>query len=98
MLSRALDAGIPAAWVTGDEVYGADPSLRAELEARRIGYVLAVACDHLVRVGGGRRRVDALAASVPVRRAASQLTAAVSCAAGGHVGRSTAQRPGRAAR
>ena len=28
-----------------------------------------------------------------VRRAASQLTAAVSCAAGGHVGRSTAQTP-----
>ena len=25
MLARALDAGVPAAWVTGDEVYGADP-------------------------------------------------------------------------
>ena len=29
--------------MTGDEVYGGDPSLRAALEARRIGYVLAVA-------------------------------------------------------
>ena len=37
MLSRALDAGVPAAWVTGDEVYGADSTLRAELEARGIG-------------------------------------------------------------
>jgi SRSO17 transposase len=31
MISRALDAGVPAAWVTGDEVYGANPGLRAEL-------------------------------------------------------------------
>ena len=37
MICRALDAGIPAAWVTGDEVYGANPGLRAELEARQIG-------------------------------------------------------------
>jgi SRSO17 transposase len=37
MLSRALDAEVPAAWVTGDEVYGANPGLRAELEARGIG-------------------------------------------------------------
>lgn len=52
MITRALDAGVPAAWVTGDEVYGANPGLRAELEARGIGYVLAVACDHPVSVGG----------------------------------------------
>jgi SRSO17 transposase len=37
MLARALDAGVPAAWVTGDEVYGADPRLRACLEARGVG-------------------------------------------------------------
>src|ERR1035441_169967 len=30
MIGRALDAGAPAAWVTGDEVYGADPGLRAD--------------------------------------------------------------------
>jgi hypothetical protein len=28
---------VPASWVTGDEVYGADPALRAWLEARSIG-------------------------------------------------------------
>src|SRR3954452_11750569 len=39
MLARALDAGVPAAWVAGDEVYGADPDLRAALEARGVGYV-----------------------------------------------------------
>ena len=39
MVCRALDAGVPARWVAGDEVYGADPSLRTELEIRRVGYV-----------------------------------------------------------
>src|SRR5262249_57857535 len=48
MIARALDAGTPAAWVTGDEVYGADPGLRADLEARQTGYVLAVAASHQV--------------------------------------------------
>jgi SRSO17 transposase len=28
MLSRALRAGVPARWATGDEVYGNDPGLR----------------------------------------------------------------------
>jgi SRSO17 transposase len=64
MLARALDAGVPAGWVTGDEVYGADPGLRSDLERRQMGYVLAVACHH--RVGtGSRQRADALAACLP---------------------------------
>ena len=67
MICRALDAGVPAAWVTGDEVYGANPGLRAELEARGIGYVLAVACDHRVPVGGGTHRADGLLRRVPAR-------------------------------
>jgi SRSO17 transposase len=67
MLGRALDAGVPAAWVTGDEVYGADPGLRACLEARQVGYVLAVACDHPVRAGGDTCRADALLNRVPAR-------------------------------
>jgi SRSO17 transposase len=45
MVVRALNAGVAARWVAGDEVYGADPVLRAELEARQVGYVLAVGCD-----------------------------------------------------
>jgi SRSO17 transposase len=67
MLGRALDAGVPAAWVTGDEADGAYPALRAELEARGIGYVLAVACDHPVLAGGATRRADALLNRVPAR-------------------------------
>jgi SRSO17 transposase len=56
MICRALDAGAPAAWITSDEVDGANPGLRAELEARGVGYVLAVACDHRVRSGGATLR------------------------------------------
>jgi len=67
MICRALDAGVPAAWVTGDEIYGNSPGLRAELEARGVGYVLAVACDHRVRFGGTTHRADALLTKVPAR-------------------------------
>ncbi len=67
MIRRALDAGVPASWVAGDEVYGADPRLRAELQARQIGYVLAVACHHRVRFGGITCRVDELLRRVPAR-------------------------------
>jgi SRSO17 transposase len=67
MLCRALDAGVPAAWVAGDEVYGASGALRAELEARGVGYVLAVARHHQVRFGGTTHRVDELLCHVPAR-------------------------------
>jgi SRSO17 transposase len=67
MILRALDARVPAAWVTGDEVYGANPGLRAQLEARGVGYVLAVARDHHVPTGAGTHRADALARRVPAR-------------------------------
>jgi SRSO17 transposase len=61
MLERALDAGVPCAWVTGDSVYGADHALRRAIEARRRGYVLAVTSgQHL-----GGTRVDDRAARVP---------------------------------
>lgn len=42
MLERALDAGVPAAWVAADSIYGDVKYLRVWLEARPIGYVLAV--------------------------------------------------------
>jgi SRSO17 transposase len=53
--------------VTGDEVYGANPGLRAELEARQIGYVLAVACDHRVHSGGTTCGAHTLLRGVPAR-------------------------------
>jgi SRSO17 transposase len=74
MLARALDAGVPARWVTAEEVYGADPGLRADLEARQIGYVLAIGCDRRVPTTTGPLRADALAANVP-KRAWQRLSA-----------------------
>jgi SRSO17 transposase len=65
MLTRALQAGVPARWVAGDEVYGADPGLRAECELHRIGYVLAVGCDRRIPTAAGPIRADALAAGLP---------------------------------
>ena len=62
MLGRALDAGVPAAWVTADEAYGKDGKFRAWLEQRRIGYVVAVPCDQAVAGSAGPSRADVLAA------------------------------------
>ena len=42
MLARALDAGVPFAWVTGDEVYGGDRRLRLWLEEHEVPHVLAI--------------------------------------------------------
>ncbi|MER8181994.1 IS701 family transposase [Kitasatospora sp. NPDC094015] len=76
MIARALDAGVPAAWVAGDEVYGANPQLRAELEQRQIGYVLAVSCSHPVATRAGAFRADALVRRLP-KRAWQRLSAGV---------------------
>ncbi len=46
MLARAIDAGVPFRWVTGDEVYGQDPVLRGRRAERRLSYVLAIGCKH----------------------------------------------------
>jgi SRSO17 transposase len=74
MLTRALADGVPARWVAGDEVYGADPLLRAELEARRVGYVLGIGCDRRVPTATGPMRADEIAASLP-RRSWQRLSA-----------------------
>lgn len=51
----------------GDEAHGQDTQLRAALEARRTGYVLAVARSVRVRINSGRTpiRVDTVAGSLP---------------------------------
>ena len=61
MITAALDAGTPAAWVTADEVYGQDPALRAELARLGLGYVLAIPRRHLVITGIGARTAIELA-------------------------------------
>jgi SRSO17 transposase len=74
MILRALDAGVPAGWVAGDEVYGGNPTLRADLETRQVGYVLAVACDHHVTTAAGASRADAVVKQLP-KRAWQRLSA-----------------------
>ena len=50
------------------------PDLRAELEARRVGYVLAIGCDRRIPTAAGPLRADELAAGLP-RRAWQRLSA-----------------------
>ena len=45
MIARALDAGVPCAWVLGDEVYGSDLKLRTQLAQREQPYVLTIRCN-----------------------------------------------------
>lgn len=66
MLERALAAGVPAAWVTADSVYGDVKYLRVWLEARPIGYVLAVSSkDTVVGPDWQQRRIGAYLADPP---------------------------------
>jgi SRSO17 transposase len=66
MLERALEAGVPAGWVTADEVYGNSPALRGWLETRQLPYVLAVkSTEPLPPASGPSASAARLAARVP---------------------------------
>jgi SRSO17 transposase len=65
LVARAMAAKVPAAWVAGDEVYGADPKLRAAIRGHGLGYVLAVAANRQLPTAAGRIRVDRLPAMLP---------------------------------
>jgi SRSO17 transposase len=65
MITAALAAGVPASWVAGDEVYGADPQLRQAIRAAGLGYVLQVSANRRVPTGAGPIRVDTLARMLP---------------------------------
>ena len=71
MITRALDAGVPAGWVTGDEVYGQHYRLRSMLEERGTPYVLAVPVNQrVVATLDGKvaeLRADALAKTLPAQ-------------------------------
>jgi SRSO17 transposase len=54
MLVRALDAGVPCTWVTGDEIYGGDRRLRFVLEQREQPFVLAIPKNEPLMFGGPR--------------------------------------------
>jgi SRSO17 transposase len=69
MLERALDGGVPAGWVTGDEVYGGDRRLRMWLEERQQPFVLAVKSSEPLwstgEDGVHQRKASVITASIP---------------------------------
>jgi SRSO17 transposase len=65
MLARALDAGIPAQWITADEAYGQDSKFRMFCDRRRVGYVVAVPRNQQIGLGVGTTRIDTLAGQAP---------------------------------
>src|SRR5688572_23501883 len=63
LLTRALEAGVPAGWLTADEIYGQDKRLRVWCEQHRLPYVLATrATDTVATVDWRQRRVRTLIA------------------------------------
>jgi SRSO17 transposase len=78
MLARALDTGVPCAWVLGDSVYGSDRRLRLMLEERDRPYLLAIRGDDLVRVarnGETERHEPAVLATALPAEAWARLSA-----------------------
>src|SRR3954466_11478108 len=66
MLGRALEAGVPAGWLTADEVYGQDKRLRVWCEQHDLPYVLATrSTDTVATVDWRQRQVRALIAELP---------------------------------
>jgi SRSO17 transposase len=62
LISRTVEAGVPASWVAGDEVYGADPNLRRTVRELGLGYVFQVAANRRVPTHAGPIRVDQIPA------------------------------------
>ena len=65
MVERALDAGVKAAWLTADAVYGSDYGFRSCLEGRGLGYVVGVRADFAAWRGFRQVRAKALLAGLP---------------------------------
>ena len=67
MLARAIEAGVPFAWFTADEVYGQAKYLRRWLEERGVAYVMAIRRSDTFPVSGAEQRADALTAALSAR-------------------------------
>jgi SRSO17 transposase len=65
MLEQAFQASVPAAWVTGDSVYGDDRRLRMWLEAQERASVLAVSGKEYVWLGWQQRQVKTILPCLP---------------------------------
>jgi len=68
MITEAVAAKVPAAWVAADEAYGDNGAFRAGVARLGLGYVLAVSCTHRIPAwpdGKPRLRADRVAAALP---------------------------------
>ncbi|WP_194921275.1 IS701 family transposase [Catenulispora rubra] len=52
ILARALDAGVPFAWVTADEAFGQNAELRGWMADRDVAFVMATRSTNLATPGG----------------------------------------------
>jgi SRSO17 transposase len=77
MIARALAAGVPCGWVTGDSVYGSDRRMRAWLEERQLSYVLGVTAQYRLFTGHAREWAAAVVTRLP-----EHAWRRVSCGAG----------------
>ena len=82
MLRRALDAGVPASWVTADAVYGRHAGLRTFLESRQMSYVLAIATNQQLLVERGEGPSTKVLAHVLAASLAPQAFKRISAGSG----------------
>jgi SRSO17 transposase len=82
MIARALAAGVPCGWVTGDSVYGNDWRMRSWLEAQQLSYVLGVSAQYRVFTGHAREWAAAVVGGL-----APDAWRRLSCGAGSKGGR-----------
>ncbi len=64
MLQRAVEEAVPFTWVTGDEVYGSDRSLRVWLEQQAVPHVLAIKSNEPLWLGTDQGPAQVKAAQV----------------------------------
>jgi len=64
MLKRAFDAGVPAAWVAGDSVYGENRALRTWLEAHDHADVVAISGKAYLWRAGRQQPVTTILATL----------------------------------
>jgi SRSO17 transposase len=82
MLERLAGADLPAAWVTGDTVYGGSGPLRRWLQERRQPYVLAIASNDEVDLPWGRTSYHVSAQEIALHAVTAQSWQRVSAGAG----------------
>jgi SRSO17 transposase len=79
MIARAIEAGVPFGWFTGDEVYGQAKWLQDWLQERGVFYVMAIRCCDTVPTEDGEQRADALISAL-----SPQCWQRISAGAGAH--------------